>query len=271
MSTCFFGWPVYNDASVLATPSYSRGSWLASLPLTNLSDRRLAQVARSSDATAASTQFDVDLNASRGVALVAIPKHTMTTTGTWRVRGYTGAGHTTNVYDSGTLTPFPSGLNLEDIQGLNVPAVVLPSVSARYWFIELTDTGNPAGYVDVSRLIIAGGFQPTVNILQGSGQGLEDLTTRSETDGGAALFTVRSKRRTVVATLDEMQEAEMFTSFWKMQKQLGISGQLFFMWDSADTTYKHDRAFLAVFKQLEPITMAAWPRYRAPFQLVEEI
>ena len=143
MSNILLGWPVFNDPSVLYTPTYSGGSWLAGLPLTNLSDRRLAKVAQSSDAAAASTQFDVDLKVARAIGVVALPKHNMTSAGTWRVRGYTGAGHTTNVYDSGTLTPFPAGLNAEDVVGLNVAAVVLPSVSARYFFIELRTPRTP--------------------------------------------------------------------------------------------------------------------------------
>lgn len=447
MSNCLFGWPIYSDPSVTVTPTFLAGigSWSASLPLTNLQDRRLAKVTRSSTAAVADTVFQMVLAASRTVKLFAIPDHNLSQSATLRVRGVngnqaatsfqsvldfsagwssvgtptrsgsyflgatgvildligddsagalegytrvlgnlgtTGAGKvisvrvaggvggtstslvirlrdttagqdrllavlnpngnpptptmttgtaltttlvgsneyrvtfltanvtTANVnqleiypastdalavantgtavigdvevqdtatdqltYDSGYVSAWPAGLQPEDIVGLNVPVVfAIPSGALSIlWACEIRDSTNAAGYIELNRLVIAGGFQPTVNLMPGSGQGLEDLTTRSETDGGAALFYTRPKRRMVLGTLDEMTESEMFTSFWKMQKQLGISGQLFFMWDSADTTYKHDRSFLAVFKTLDPITMAAWPRYRAPFSLVEEI
>lgn len=272
MSNILFGWPNYADVSVLYTPALSGGSWSSSLPLTNLQDRRLHVVARSADALAASTQFDVDLGVARTIGCVAIPKHTMTSSGTVRVRGYSGAGHTTNVYDSGTVTPFPSGLDAETAAGLNIPFVVYPSsISARYWYVELTDTGNPDGYVDVSRLVIAGAFQPTVNISYEAELGLEDATTRVVSDGGAAQFRVRPIRRTLAGVLDEMPESEAFASWWRMQKQLGISGQVFVAYDPADTTYKHDRAFLATFRAPSALVQANHARQRTAFSLVEEL
>ena len=119
---------------------------------------------------------------------------------------------------------------------------------------------------------MAGAFQPTINMMEGASLGLEDLTTRSQSDGLAALYDVRgTRRRRITATLPEMTEAETFGQFWKMQKQLGISGQLFFMWAGDDGTYKHDRSFLAVFEDLSPVEQARWPRFQCPFRLVEEI
>jgi hypothetical protein len=174
--------------------------------------------------------------------------------------------------DSGLISPWPAGLTAEDLVGTNVPFVTLPSgVSGTMVQVDISDATNAAGYVELSRLIVSDAYQPTINIIQGSGQGLEDRAEITETDGGTAYVYERALRRTVTATLDEVTESEMFASFWKMQKQLGTHGQVFFMWDSADTTYKHDRAFLGRFVNLSPITMAAWPRYQAPFQLVEEI
>lgn len=89
MSNLLLGWPVYSDASVLYTPTLSGGSWSASLPLTNLQDRRLSKVARSASAAITSTQFDLDLKVTRTVGLFAIPKHTLSAAATIRVRGFT--------------------------------------------------------------------------------------------------------------------------------------------------------------------------------------
>lgn len=271
MANCIFGWPIYSDVGVTYTPTLSGGTWSSSLPLTNLQDRRLAKVARSSNATAAATQFDVDLGVARTVGLVAIPKHTMTSAGTVRVRGYTSAGHAGNVYDSGTLTPWPAGLTAEDVNGLNIPFVVLPATSARYWWVELTDTANPAGYVDVARLVIAGAYTPAINMSYGAALGLETETSRTVTDGGAALYNERPVRRIVTGVLDHLTDAEGLASFLRMQHQLGTAGQLFFMWDSADTTYKWTRSFLAVHRTLSALEQPYVSRHRGAFQLVEEL
>lgn len=437
MANCLFGWPVWSDVGILYTPTLSGGSWNANLPLTNLQDRRLAKVARSSSAAITSTLFDVDLKATRNVRLVAIPKHTLSSAGQVRARGFTtlplvdwldfstgwstvltpsrsgaaltspdgipldligdddgaaaeyyrrvvpfasngtkafsfrwcvgsspaaggsqvwivdvtagstnrgvltitqsggvptvtpsagatvlstthlGSGvyrivataagvltansnelraapcataaQTGNVYlgdfmvwdtstdqlvaEGGRLTPWPSGLTVEDIDGLNVPYVKTwtSDQAARYWRIEVFDTANTAGVVDLGRLIIAGGFQPTINLSRGATFELETESERQVTDGGAALYNERPVRRTLVGLLDDQSEAEMFGSFWKMQKQLGITGQLFFVYNPSDTTYLHDRAFLAVFRKLTPLEDAYIGRYKAPFALVEEL
>jgi hypothetical protein len=176
------------------------------------------------------------------------------------------------LYDSGYTSIGPAAQTVEDYSQLNVPYVAYPgNATARYWRIDIDDIGNTAGVVDLGRLIIAGAYTPTVNMSYGAALGLEDDTTRHVTDGGAALYNARSKRRSVTGVLDNMADAEALGTFWKMQKQLGTSGQFFFMWDSADTTYKHDRAFLACFRQLSALEAPYVSRNRAAFSLVEEI
>lgn len=445
MANCLFGFPVWNDPSILGTPTYFGGSWAAALPLTNLSDRRLAKVARSSSAAVADTVFQCGLFiglSNRVIGVVAIPRHTISQVGTIRVRlnngnvsatsfnsyldfaaGWTSVGTPTRVaanfigsdgvpldligddsgaalegytrvlpnlnatgqgkvvtlrvaaggsstslvvrlrdttapadrllavinpnavpptptmttgtllsvtlvgteyrivmlttnlttanthqlevypastaalavantgtanagdvevtdfnqdrlqYDSGYVTPWPAGLTVEDVVGLNVPFVaVMPTpVLATLCIVEIRDPTNPAGFIDLARLIVAGAYQPAVNMSWGSGLGLEDLSTRDDSDGAPTIFTTRAKRRVVSGVLEDIAEAEAFGSFWKMQQQLGTTGQLFFMWDSADTTYKHIRSFLAVFKTLSPLEAAYMARHRGAFALVEEL
>jgi hypothetical protein len=195
----------------------------------------------------------------------------MTTAGTVRIRGYTGAGHTSNVYDSGTFTPFPAGLTLEDTAGLNVPIVVFPAVTARYWWIELTDTSNPANVVDVARVIIAAGYTPAINMTYGSGIALETRTERAETDGGATIFDVRPVRRILTGVLEHMTDAEALHSYFRMGVHLGTSGQLFVAWDPADTTYRYLRSFLCTLQKPNALTQPYLARHSGAFACVEEL
>lgn len=448
MSNIIFGAPIYSDAQLLNTPTPTGGSWLATLPLTNLQDRRLSKVARSTNALITSTQFTIGNGAvNRPVGLVAIPKHTISSVGTIRARlfsggptlntqldfgtgwssvgtptrsaaaftdtngipydligddsaaalegytrvltsmGTTGAvkalsirvkqgtststairvrdttagadrllavvtwsgglpsvamttgtftsyasigggfrlsflttamttannnqvevypatgaalavGPTGDIYcgdleaynvttdrlcsDSGYQTPWPSGLTTEDVEGLNVPWVWIPtgglfvqpaSTLIGMTFIEINDTTNSAGYVDLARLVIAGAYQPTVNMDYGAALGLETDTTRVVTDGGAALYNSRPVRRTLTGVLDNIADAEAFDSFQQMQQQIGTSKQLFVVFDPADTnpTLLWRRSFLAVFRQLSALENATLARNRAAFSLVEEL
>lgn len=428
-----FGWPIHNDPTVSVTPTYSGGVWEATLPLTNLSSRKLHKVARSTDDALTSTIVKVDLGVARDIRLVAIPKHNLSTVAKARVRlfgaepfvedndfnGWTSVGtpvvttgqadpmggtratliedndgaaeegkyrlvsftgdgtkvialtieagtaaHTEfGIFDvdavawrhlvratwsggtptlsssdgSGTLyTPtdlgggmwqiqftvpsvvaananrlyvfpagntaantgtaifyeamafngqiieadsgvddaWPSGLDLEEATGINVPYVHILSTatSARYVRVELADTANADGYVELGRLVVAGGYQPTINMNYGARLGLESDTIRAVTDGGAAVYQEKAVRRVVRFTLDHIEEAEAFASAWQLQRRLSTSGQVFFIWNPDDgATLMHERAFLGVLRQLHGLDNPFLTRHAAAFEIVEEL
>lgn len=273
MSNCAVGWPNYLDDTVLYTTSISGGSWEADLPLTNLKDRRVHKKARSTNDDAASTQFDVDLGVARSIGIIALVGHNISPGATWRITGGTSSGGS-QVYDSGALNMTFSAEDAEDRDGIDFAAVHIPASaqSARYWRIAITDTSNTDGYVEIGRAVIAGKFQPTVNMLTGPRLGLETPTVRSETDGGGFVFDAKPVRRTMRFVLDHQTQAEALGTVWKMQRQLGTSGQLFWVYDSADTTYMHERAFLATMRELDGLLEPRVDtRYATAFELVEEI
>ncbi len=61
-----------HDGWTITADKWSRGSWAASLPLANLETDLLYEVARSADATPASTRFMVDLGYSRVIDFLAL-------------------------------------------------------------------------------------------------------------------------------------------------------------------------------------------------------
>lgn len=268
-----FGWPIYSDRNAVYTPTFSGGSWETTLPASNLGDRRLARVARSTDALLASTTFDVDLKAPRAVGLLALPKHGMSTSAQVRWRGSSIAGdYSSPVYDTGWLTVWPSGATVEDLDGLNVSHVhVLPDLeTARYWRCEISDASNAAGYVQLSRVVVAGTWYPSTTAAIGAKIGLESLTERVVSDGGAALYRSRPVRRYWDFTIPMIEETEAFAQAFKMQRQLGSHGQLFFVWDTADS-YMHERAFLCVLRELTVVEYPFAALNSVPFRLLEEL
>ncbi len=441
MANVLFGWPIYSDTSPLYTPSLSGGSWLAGLPLTNLKDRRVHRVARSSSDAVADTVFTVDLGVARSVRALALVGHNISSAGKVRVRGFsavpaleltaigTGAFATgwtdvgtptrvadavtssdgvtldtlgddaagaaegkqrnvaftgnavktiafrvkkdtstasivflrddtavadrlrveitwsgtvpvlafttgslisstligdgvyrivvatasvtaanTNVigffpaynaassvaltgtthfgdvfawdaatdslvYDSGRVDALPSGTDAESRDGWVPTWAKVPSAAqtARYWRVNIDDTTNADTYVEIGRLIIAGGYQPTYNMSVGARLGLETSTVRTETDGGAAIYQTRPRRRHATMLLEGIAEAESFGAPFTMQQVAGTSGQLFFVFDPEDTTLLWRRSFLAVLRELSPIEYTH-PTFNAqPFAVVEEL
>lgn len=415
--------PIYSDAFTgnLYTPSITGGSWEAGNPLTNLQDRRLHRVARSSGVTAAQTLFTADLGAARSVRCVALPKHTISTAGTVRARGflavpvldsltvgdaawtasgtptrsaaartcadgvpldligddtigaieyyaravtYTGnaqkvvawrvskgtlvpagesrvvlrdtggaadrlainltwsgtvltatavtgtvlsstllsngdyrvvalstsvtaanaheirmlpaaaaANDTGNIYfgdvttfdaatdqqvhDSGATAAIPAGLTAEDTTGLNcawASVVADGTTAARYWRVNISDSTNAAGYVDVARLVVAGGYQPTINMAPGASISLESDTTRTVSDGGAAIYDTRPLRRVARFSVVNLPTSEAFTSAWRVQKHLGASTQCFVMLSpEAAHAERVEQSFLATIRELSAI------------------
>lgn len=266
-------WPIYSDDSVSYTPAFSGGSWDATLTLANLKDRRLSLVARSSNALAASTLFNVDLGVVRSVGTVALVGHNLSVGATWRVKAGTTSG-ASDVYDSGALSLTFSAATAEDMVGINFPAVHIPASaqSARYWRIEITDTSNADGYVEIGRCLIGGKVSPTINMNLGVQLGLETPTVRTETDGSSFVFDAKPVRRTARFVLDHATAADGQGTQWKMQRLLGTSGQMLFVFDTADTAYMHERSFLCTMRQLNGLEFPYVDgRTRTAYELVEEL
>lgn len=275
MSNCVFGWPIFSDESVLYTPTYSGGSWETTLPLDNIADRRLDKVARSTDATATNTVFEVDLGVAREVGLIAVILPNLSSAGTVRVKGSSTEGDFSSpVYDSTAITPYPSGATAETLGALSPTFVAVPSSgqTARYWQVQITDTGNSDGYIDVARLVIAKAWQPSINMSAGAVLGLESETSRRVTDGGSAVYNDRPRRRLLDFSIALLPDDESMEDAWDMQRIAGTSGQMFFVMDPADTGFMLlRRSFLCVLRALSGVEFTHYDMNTVGFRLTEEL
>ncbi len=268
-----FGWPFYSDAGVLYSPVLSGGAWEPTLPLASLQDRSLSKVARSVGTSTASTQFSVDLGADRNVGLLALPKHNISVGATVRWSAATSAGgFASPVYSSGWLSVWPEYTSVEDVVGLNVSHVhVLPTVTtARYWRCEISNVSNPAGYVQLSRLVIAGAWYPSSGLSVGAKFGLESDTERIVSDGGAAIYRDRPLRRLWDFEVPMLAESESLSLVWKILRGAGASGQVLFVFDVNDP-YMHERAFLCVMRELSALDHPYASLHAVAFRLIEEL
>ena len=267
------GWPLWSDRTARAAPTLSGGAWRSTLPLANLQDRQIALVARSVDCALASTQFDVDLTQARSVGLLALVGHNLTTASKVRwCMSDTAGDFSTPVYTSGWVNAWPTYASEEDMDGLNVNYVHLPTVpqSARYARCEIDDQSNPDGFVQVGRLFVSGVWVPSTGIAIGAKLGLESATERIETDGGAALYRQKPMRRSWDASVPLLEEIESFGTVFRMLRQLGTYGQCFFVFDRNDP-FMHERAFLAVMRELSAIEYPYADAQSVAIRLLEEI
>lgn len=272
--------------------SFSGGSWEATLPLTNLRTRQLSEGARSTDATTANTQFEVDLGAEYYVRVWAIPRHNLSRAATVRIRGSNSAGSFGSpVYDSTALDVFPviypSGVlpfghpaawdgkltqaELDAGYQIGFTHVADTPQSARYWLIEIDDTANADGYVDLGRLVVSFAWQPTYAFATGAKMGWETSSSRTETPGGSFIHRDRPRRRRFDLTVQNLGSDEALVFAFDLARKYGTSGQIYFIFDPDDEEHMHRRAFLATLRELSPLDVPYHAAMTPAFALVEEL
>lgn len=284
-----FAFPNRVDATYVSV-AFSGGSWQAALPLTNLRDPLLQKVSRSTDAALISTLFTVDLGAPRAVKVLAVPKSTLSQAALYKITGAADSGFTDIKYAGSwtdvwtTLYPFQSlsfqdpswwtgKIPAEDAANYPWPLVVVldTPIIARYWKFEFDDTTNAAGYVDLARLVIAPGWQPTINISYGAQLGWSTGTVAKESLGGVVYFDVRANRRVLNCGIDYLPLTEALVNMFEMQRALGIDQQFMFVYDPTDATNLARRSFLATLTNIgsDPITEIMYAAAQVKIEAME--
>lgn len=286
MGKPLIAWPNRIDSAVL-----SLGSWAAALPLSNAQTKDLAEYARSSDALAASTKFLVSLASARTVGLFAVCNHNLSSAATYRLRGYSDAGLTANLYDSGAgIAAFPTGTfnatfdewnegTLFDLGsdealmgGLRAALVhvLATPVAAQYWLLEITDTANPDNYVQFGRVFIGETFTPDTAMIMGAGIFYKPRSDSVRAKSGAKYSYQLPAPRGCKFTLPLLSLNEAMYSVFDIQRRELDTGELFFVYDQADVAHLLRRSFLCTLANLGPIEQATVQNYGCGFE-VEEI
>lgn len=263
----FFAWNNMAD-----TASLSGGSWVDTLPLNNLKNRKQARVARSTSLAVSATRFVIDLGASVVWRVIALVAHNVSIGGQWRITAGSDPSVSSPTYDSGWLAAWPSvydSLDLEwesdnfwtgqysaeERRGLNPELTHRPPQlrSERYVLVEIDDPLNVDSFIQIGRLFIANGWSPSARILVGAQFGLEDGTGVQEAWGGAEVFDVKRRRRVADIEIAPLDDREAYGKAFEMMRQAGISGEVLFIWSGTDTERALQRQFLGRMRRLNPI------------------
>lgn len=265
MANCLISYPNRVDEATI-----TGGSWEASLPLTNLQDRQLSLVARSTDALATSTIVRFAYSTTRAFRCFALVNHNLSEAAQWRVKVGTTAGGA-EVYDSSLIDCWQMAFDLglmpwgtaglwrhidgDEFVGHDRAIVhVAPDgwYDAQHVEISITDTSNADGYVQIGRVFLGGGVQPAYNMSYGMSEGWVDRTEVQTTPGGAEYFQNKRPYRQATFSLDWLTAAE-FQRFYEMQRLLGISGEVFYVPDTADADAQQRQGFLGRLQELSAI------------------
>lgn len=281
MANCLISYPNRVDEATL-----TGGSWEAGLPLSNLQDRQLSLVARSVDALTTSTVIKAEFATTRSFRVIAPVNHNFSETAQWRVRiGTTDGG--SEVYDSGLIDcwqmAFDLGLMPWGTAGLwrhvdgdefighdraIVHVIESGWMDGTHLTINIEDTTNPDGYVQIGRLFLGGGVQPAHNMSYGMSEGWVDRTEIQTTPGGAEFYKSRRPYRFVNLSLDWLSNTE-FQRFYEMQRLLGVSGEVFYVPDTADADVQQRQGFLGRLQELSPIEYPYHDTRKKAFKIKE--
>lgn len=271
----------------------SGGDWLPGLPLAYLQDPRLHAPARSAGLDASDTTFLVDLGANPDaldftIRAVALLKHTMSRTATVRVTAWGNATRTGEpVWDSGVLPAWPAMFSQDQVapatwaayQGKPTPEDLTwlwphwylfpPSVTARWWWVDIADAANPLGYVDLGRLWLGPAWEPAPKLALGATLTPEHTAKVEPSIGGVEYVGDGYKRRKFSASLDKVLKAEAYQRGLYLSQEAGVSAPMLFSLDPA--------AGLTLFADTALVRMQSVPgqehanatRNRMSFELVE--
>lgn len=243
----------------------SGNQWLSSLPLANLQNPLLSKVARTDSELV--VDFDLDIGDRKTISFVALLKHNLTSAATWRVRISNVDTFATTVYDSGTIDIWSRTETLGSSpwgafpwDGKATPEdgdfgfLIFDAVFGRYVRIDIVDSGNPDGYIQAGRLIVDSPFRPTVNPSYGLQIGYVNPSNKRRSRGGQPWVDRLPQYREMRIPFEAILESQAYGTLYEIDRQAGISGDVFVMLDPDDEINRHRQGFYGTIKNPTPIS-----------------
>lgn len=280
----FAGMPNHSDGGTITS-----GSEVATLPDTNLQDRQIRKVWRTTNDTPANTWIQVDYGTAKLTGVIALINHNLSNQATWRIRLSNDSSFTTSIYDSGAIEARPEieafgalpwgefhwGGKLSDaeLEGITINSfhIVSPDqVLARYMRIDFSDESNPDTYIEAGRLISGAAVQPTLNMQYNWQIGFEDPSVVSKSIGGQTYIDELERYRVLRFVLRDLPEDEMFSNFFDiLDRRKGISGDLLVIPQPDNTTQIWNQAFYGRMRVLDPVSNPYFGAFDKGFEIEE--
>lgn len=243
---------VYNNAvkrTSTLTADFTTGSLVASNVATDLK----SEIWRAPSATPAT--LTLTWAAPETISAVAMPFCSLTSAATVRVRGYSDTACTVQVFDTGAVIAAPSsqvgnssywgvtsaGANTYSQGGAASAVVYFAQASVQGLKIELSDTTNPLGYIEVGCLVVGKYWSPVYNVQNGDLQvDIVDSSKHERSESGD-LFTDRGIiYKSLTLSLQHMPATDR-NEIWRILRGNGMSRPVFIsvIPESSDSTEEY--------------------------------
>jgi hypothetical protein len=255
MTQCFVAIG-HSDAVPSATFSFPGSpSWSAAFPPENLRLLELAKVARTIGTNPADTILYVDFGTAKTIRVIAIKAHNLRSTATVRVKLGNSQGGTEGA-DSGALSawPFTPLDGVYDGSHFEVIVVLDADSTGRHLTLELSDNGNPDGYLQIGHLFAGPAFIPADSPEVGdlSDGWMQSNSAVERTENGAPWVHERDEMRSVAVGFSAMSMAEGST--WReIQRTHKIVRPVVYIPSIADREQTQQDGFTGLLRELSPL------------------
>lgn len=208
-------------------------SEVATLPRTNLQNKILGKVWRSTGIT--SQYVSADLLSAQSINCIAFLNHNFTSAATFRLRGSNISDFSTTLYDQAfdvwvspisptsplNVTPLvinfleptylvdQNGNYFVDENGNRIQTS--SPTTLRYWRVDFTDAGNTDGYFQIGRMWLGQYFEPVKNINWPWEISWFDPSITTESLGGQPYTDIQDRRRLINFSITRLSKAEKLT------------------------------------------------------------
>lgn len=264
------------------------GGWITALPITNVQDSDVSNVARTPNLDTANTKFFVDLGESTYSNMIALINTNASTSAQVRIQGSTTAGFSTVEFDTGWtdfFDPWYSTLTLhwedanwwtgrptdEQLEGYKRSHYVfLENLEVfQYLSVEFDDPDNTDLYFEVGRAWCGPYWLFDKNPVYGLQIGFEPRTLVDKTLAGVAKYDERDSTRFLTMQLDFMEEDEAFEEAYELIRKVGIDKEIIVSLEPDNLKNKFRQTFHGRFRELDPLEKSAYGLHGMAFALEE--
>lgn len=224
----------------------------------NLQDVRRERVCR---VLGDSMVLDLELPASRAMQAIVLVRHNFSSSATWRRQLWSGPNRTgALVRDEGpelieppvplgsfALGDGPLARNRFTNWPLKVAVDWFGRVTARSMRITIADPQNPAGYLELSRLMVGTYFSPTVNQSWGSALRWEGDDDQARSQGLSLLSGVSGRFRRLTFTCQWLSDSES-SRMLDLQRRFGTALDTFVSLYPEDANPEKERDYMMAAK-----------------------
>lgn len=261
------------------------GSWQA--PLTNIQTLRLAQRARSLNATNSSTIINIEFDKDQLIEVFSLNAHNISAYGDVRIFAGSAPG-LNDLYDSGKVEVWPpmystlslhwkdyhfwSGKIDEEMRKeyqRNFIHILKDSVKTKYFRIEIFDQNNTDGYVEIGRIFAGRVFEPQFNVIYGAQLAWEDSSKIDQSLIGVEYASVTPMVRVANVNYDYSFRREALEGLYEIQRQSGTTQEVLFIGNSDDLGQMVRLSFLGRFRRIEPLKWHFMDLHSTGFEIKE--